>query len=421
MSTISNHQMVEGVSQQIRAIETEAHELEKLQRGIGADRARIEREIDSAWSELAEVLLPSLDPAVLDGAARALRSPALAHAEVQRRMRETFANNQNRLAKLAAEPMVRDREALLNANQIRFAEVNDAAAAIDAGLAPLESNPNFTELLAYRYGTPEYTVRFWQLSFYSHWKNADLIVEAHGGRVGATDFAGIAAKYVEEKAAWRQLEATKKVLMDEEKAITALAKQVFDLEYANQNLVAHTLATLRGRVRSQLEPLADRDLASVLQGVPAAEQVFKRIAGLKKKHEYLASLAENQVKSPLSELKAMEQKLRHERNKLLRPKNSGRRWAQADYQRRFGNDRVSKWQKRRERIHNTRTHIVEYHHYDRWDPYGDFLWWDLMSDGQLDGNFIDEVRSRPHHVHHMHSHSTSSSALDVDTGFADVS
>ena len=41
-----------------------------------------------------------------------------------------------------------------------------------------------------------------------------------------------------------------------------------------------------------------------------------------------------------------------------------------------------------------RTHIVEFHHYERWNPAADVLWWDVMSDGRLDGNFIPEVRAR---------------------------
>ena len=84
--------------------------------------------------------------------------------------------------------------------------------------------------------------------------------------------------------------------------------------------------------------------------------------------------------------------------KLIRPKNIGRHWQDADYQRRFGKDRTVSWSKRRSRIRDARTRVVEFHDYSRWDPMRDFLWWDVMTDGQLDGNFIDEVRARGPHT-----------------------
>ena len=97
----------------------------------------------------------------------------------------------------------------------------------------------------------------------------------------------------------------------------------------------------------------------------------------------------------------MKNKLLRTRGKLERPKNQHARWSDAEAQRMIGQDRTEKWRKRRAYYDDARTRVVEFHHYDRYDPVRDFLWWDVMTDGRLDGNFIDEVRERgPTHYRH---------------------
>jgi hypothetical protein len=45
-----------------------------------------------------------------------------------------------------------------------------------------------------------------------------------------------------------------------------------------------------------------------------------------------------------------------------------------------------------ERLGTTHERIYRFERYDHASFASDFLWWDLMTDGKLDGDFIPEVR-----------------------------
>lgn len=415
--TVSTAALISGIDRTIDDVNQETSAIEKLQRGVSADMMRIDDEVDQAWKQLTETLLPSLDKAAFDTAAQILRLPSIAADTVSKRVAETITQNQNRLKKLTSDDLFVNGEAITNEISIKRAEIDEAIANVRAGYADLEGAPLFEELLAYRYGTPEYQVRFWQLSYYNHWKHADLIVERFGARYKAANFAEIAARYVDEKSAWNELVKTKSVLDARQAAVDQVVRDAATAKDAIDNAGPRALTSARGRVREHLSALDDNDVARLLAPHPAAELAFRRIAGLKKKKEYLKALQDQQLKTSLTDLDAMRRKLYADRQKLNRPKNLHRSWTDDEYRRRFGVDRRPKWQKRRERWEQTRTTVVHFHDYDRWSPTSDLLWWDVMSDGRLDGNFIDEVRSRPstHHVHHTPVVDT-----DVDT-FRDVS
>jgi hypothetical protein len=415
-STYSTAELADGLRGQLDATNTELVALERLQRGLDADVAKIDAEIDQAWAQLAETLIPSWDAGVFDRASALLKLPAIAAAPVERRLEEYVAKLRKAHHLLSSDPLYSDRENKVNEAQIKVAEVNEALAPLQGSLKILEDEPYFEELLAYRYGTEAYAVKFYQLCYYTHWKHADLIVEKHGARLKAESFAAVAAKYVDERQATHELVMEQKRCNDVLSSAEQRARQVAEAEQAIAQAVPAGLALVRARVREHLEPLPDADVAPLVASLPDVDLAWRRVAGLKKKQEYLRALASEQVKAPLTELQALRTKLTAHRNKLQRPKNMSRLWPAAEWAPRLSNDRASKWQKRRERVQYTREHIVTFHHYDRWDPYGDLLWWDVMSDGRLDGNFIDEVRSRPHH--HVH-HDTLDSQRD--SSFADVS
>lgn len=417
---VTTQAMISGIDKQIDVVTQETAALEKLQRGIQQDVARIDDELAQGWAQLAETLIPVLDTGVLDRAAALLRLPTIRSAVVEEQLRKTVADARNRYAKAIADPLYVNREAIANEVAIRTAEVDDASKPLEDSTRALESEPYFEELLQYRYGTEEYNVRFYQMLYYTHWKHADLIVEKHGARMKADDFKTIAVKYVDEKAALRSLLSVKQSQKDKLAAAVAAERLVKELEDAIQNAAPRALASVRGRVREHLVPLDDNDVGALFVAVPDVDLAFRRVVGLKKKHEYLTALVQEQVRGPLADLGNMRHKLFADRTKLSRPKNWNRQWSQQDYDRRFNNDRAGKWRKRRERIQDTRTHIVEYHHYDRWSPGSDLLWWDLMTDGRIDGNFIDEVRERPRpYVHHSQPVATFDDRDRND--FADVS
>ena len=419
---VTTQKMIAALDRQMTLANSEVSALERLQRGIAQDLARIDGELDAAWQRLTETVLPSLDPAVLDRAAALLRLAPLQSATVEQQLRGIIASAQQRYARVVNDPSYVNRETIINEASIRTAEVEEALRPLVESTSSLEQEPYFSELLQYRYGTDEYAVRFWQLSYYTHWKHAELIIEKHGQRMKSTDFAGIAARYVDEKNAQRSLESVRQSQRDKLRAVDAAVAAVNDADDAAKNAVPRMLASLRGRVREHLAPLDVKDVAALVVGAGDIDLAWRRVVGLKKKQEYLTALSREQLRGPLNDINALRSKLQRDRAKLARPKNLHRQWSQHDYDRRFGVDRSGKWSKRRDRIEDARTHIVRYEAYDRWDPYSDILWWDLMTDGRIDGNFIDEVRERPtQYVFQSQQHAAAIDVDDRNDSFADVS
>lgn len=399
MSLVWNRQVLLQVEGRLQQISLEEAALHKLQRTIGADAARQDQELEGAFDHLAEMLIPGLDAARLDAVSRALHLPNVG-AAVAAQMRHTILSRATaRRAQLVADPRVQNAEAIDNEVAIRVAELQEAAAPLETSTRALEAEPLFLELLAYRYGTPEYVVRFWQLSYYKHWKHADLIVEAHAARSQRDTFAGIAARYVEERAALEELRRGVGVQQGRRAEVRELQQELAACDQTIADVDTTVLQTLHTRVKDHLKPLDDAALTSLMAADPAADLAVKRILGVRKKKSYLGALESEQIKASLRDLGTIKGKLARTRTKLGRSKNQHRRWSQAEAERMVGIDRSDRWQKRRQRIDDARTRIVEFHHYDRWSPASDLLWWDVMTDGRLDGDFIPEVRQRGPRLH----------------------
>ena len=409
--------IIKGLREQTAAATAEATELQALDLQLKADVSKVEKEIDQAWVQLSETLIPGFDPEVLKSAATVLHLPSISAGPVQRRLDEYIQTAQNAVQTLNADPMVIDRINLINTAQINMAELDEALGSLVDSVKKLEAEPYFQELLTCRYGQAEYAVKFFQLLYYTHWKNADLIVAKFGPDLKVSNFAELAARYKEEHTALLELQATRKRFEVTIETANHRARQAAQAEQDIAQAVPRALAVVRARVREHLGPLADSKVAELLAAFPELDLAWRRIAGLRKKEEYLRALAKEHVEGALAELSALRQKIDADASKVMRPKNASRVWADADWNLRLSNDRRPRWLKRRERTLAIRRHLMGFDRYDRWHPGSDLLWWDLMSDGQLDGNFIQEVRSRPHHhVHHQHRDDN-----DVNNSFADVS
>jgi hypothetical protein len=350
------------------------------------------------------VLLPDIQPTTLQALVARIPVTALSPAAVAERRTRMRIDAQGRLKNLLADGRVQNATSLVNAIEIKRAELDDNIAPLQASVTLLEDEQMFHELLTWRYGTSDYAVKFWQVSYYRHWKHGDIIVEKHGPRLNKTDFGAIVALYVDEKQALRTFNAERAKLLEELKQISSLLQQVQETQALLADVDSVVLKNARTRLKEYLRVLSEKDLFRVLQSDEAATLAYKRVVGIGKKQHYLDALNSEQVKASIAELDASEQKLRRHLNKLQRPKYAGRSFSDEEVRSMAGPDRSARWHKRREHYEEARTAVVEFHHYDRYDPMRDWLWWDLMSDGRIDGNFISEVRDHGPSSYHTHHH-----------------
>ena len=388
------YQVLHRIEARLKQASLELDHLHRMQRAIGADVARQDKDIDDAWDHLAEVTVTSLDAALLDAVAAGLRLPTVTAQQVIARRQATLVQATTRRLGLLADPRIQNAEAIENEVQIRVAELDEAMAPLQHSISLLEAAPHFLELLAHRYGTDEYTMRFWQLGYYTHWKVGDVIVETHGPRLGLQHFKAIVARYVEEKAALQQLQHSRSALLERRQEVKRVQAELAEVEASIADVDTVTLRSVRTRVKDHLRPLAHDTLLAVFANDDAGLLACKRIIGIGTKKTYLSALQEVQLKGVVDEVRATMSTLARTRTKLSRAKNASRQWPEVEVERMVGPDRRERWGKRRERMGEARTHIVEFHHYERWNPAADVLWWDVMSDGRLDGNFIPEVRAR---------------------------
>ncbi len=392
------------INRRINDIDVEALELQRLQRTVDGDARKQADELEPAWDLLVGVLLPDIDPATLQALVARIPVTALSPAAVAQRRTKMFTDAQARLQHLLADNRVHNAAALLNALEIKRAELDDNIAPLQASVLLLEDEQMFHELLTWRYGTADYAVKFWQVAYYRHWKHGDILVEKHGPRLNKTDFAGIISLYLDEKQALTTFNAERAKFVEEYKEIVSLQQQVHETQALLADVDGVVLKNARARLKEYLRVLPDKDLFRILRTDEAATLAYKRVAGITKKQSYLTALNSEQIRASLVELEQSRQKLRRNLSKLHRPKYAGRAYSDADVRSMAGPDRTAKWHKRREHYVEAHTCVVGFHQYDRYDPMRDWLWWDLMSDGRIDGNFISEVRDHGPSSYSSHSH-----------------
>jgi hypothetical protein len=249
----------------------------------------------------------------------------------------------------------------------------------------------FGELLRTDYGPPTYATPFWSFSYYRHWKHGDLLVEKYGPRFHAKDFATLRAKYTEQLEALTTLREERGRVAQAWERVAALLRKREEAKRGLETIVDRHTQDIRARVRAHLEPLDDERLAQLLAHDEAGRTAAARVSGVRAKRVYLEKMHEQMVKAPREDIRRAILKNERDVAKLTRPKNYNRTMPREVFERRY-KDRRPAWQKRRARYVDTTTHIVHFHDYGRWNPVSDFLWWDVMTDGRLDGDFIPEVQ-----------------------------
>ncbi len=399
MTTVSAAQIVDAARRQNKLLRDEVLELGRLDAAHRRALAAVDAEEAAAWENLVEVIVPALDEAALEALSRRLGLPAIGPAQVRQRAAEERARDDQAIREVDADPDSARAVDVQNEIAIEVDELDRQIAPLKEGVRALQDDRHFGELLSKGYGTPDYTVPYWTLSYYRHWKHGDLLIEQHGPRWRVKDFAALRAKYGEQTAALATLADARKTLRARGAAVEALLRRRADAVRSIETSAPRHLGDVRARVRAHIEPLDDERLVSLVARDEATRTTAARIAGVRAKRRYLQKMHEELVAAPREAIKRAIQKNESDAAKLSRPKNRNRSMAQSDFDRRFSDKRPT-WEKRRRRYEDASNQVVVFHDYSRWNPVGDILWWDLMTDGRIDGDFIPEVQH--HHATHGH-------------------
>jgi hypothetical protein len=358
-------------------------------------RAELGQAYAQVMQDLGATLVQALTPQWLDYAIRLTGFAALANENPLAMMENERRQRSQRIRQIEADPRFSERELLRHAVT---GSLPRGLAEMEENLAPLLdvlarcSHPRMPHLIESGYGTPAYATGFWRMSYYEDWKAGDEIVAQFPG---ATFFAQVRDDYLRATQSVGPLQAEAARLRAEIAAGEAVEREYFECRQALETLEPRWLSHVRQRISTYMLQCPPQALAPRLTGVPQIELAYKRALGVTAKAQYLDAIVARDVESFVRDAQAAITKLDQDVTKLRRPKKAGTLFPAEAFERRF-RDRRPAHQKRWRRFEKTYGTVYGFADYHTAPIGTDFLWWDLMTDGRIDGDFIPEV-------HHFHS------------------
>lgn len=376
----------------------ERSRLEELRRGHESRRAELVQRRDASLGELTTALLPAFSPEDLATAARLAGFPGLVQRDFPGQAEAERARLTARIAEIEADPRWRDRRLLRDP---AVGTLTRAIAELQEFREPFAAvvercrHPRLPRLLETGYGTPRYAVPFWRMSYYADWKAGDEVLERFPGK---KEFAEVLVDYLEAVRTLGTYDPKLSSLKAEFTSGLMLEEEMGASRQGLESLVPRWLGLARIALAEHLEALPQESLGDVLGNVPALETTVKKWKGLEHQVRYLDSIRELQLEPACGQVDTEIAKLRKDSLKYQRPKNARAVFPAEAFERRFGPARTEKLRKRVSRIRETQERVADFDRYDRGSFAAHFLWWDLVTDGRIDGDFIPEVRA--HHAAH---------------------
>lgn len=355
---------------------------------------------DTAFTELLAAILPELSRPALERAVALTGYAALTQQDPQAALTAERQRAEAALRAVEADPAwvnrVDLRDPVTGSLTRALAEEQEHLTPLDAFLDRAR-HPRLEALIANGYGTPDYSVEWWRLSYYADWQAGDEIVEQFPEK-GWERFEELRAHYEQVKEAADRLRARCQELQAEiDRGLALEAQREALLADLQGGLERRHLQTARHRLGRFLDACGPEAVGERLAQDPEIELLAKAWAGLRKQAFYMAQLRVHKLDEPEGSLEKELAKLRRKQLKYRRPKHAYTRFSASDFQRQF-KDRRPRFQKHWKRYDRAYSSVWRFDRYDRGALRDDFLWWDLMTDGRVRGDFIPEV----HRFHQAH-------------------
>jgi hypothetical protein len=392
MATVSTQEFLHSANLHMRFLGQVLRENEAAQGKHQTQVKALEQARDQALDELAELYLPAWSPEsfapipTLTGYRQFVVNDPFALAE-QRRQKLSSV-----VASVEANERYKRREQLLDPVagelSLKVAEAGKQLGFFNDSLAPYEEEPELRGLVERGYDTDAYGVAWWSFQYYHDWKHGDLIVE----KFGKQSFREVAEDYLRLKEArdeyQKDFQAAEKEKLKVEDLVESRAHALDALE----NLEAEALNICRRQLREHLAYIDRQELAAWSAAAPQIVGAIKKVHGIEKKIEYLDELARRYLHTERELLVAASTKLSAKVEKYSRPKHAYALIPATEAGRWLGGP-TEKLVARRDRFNKSYQRVQEFDRYDFYDYARDMLWWDLITDGRVDGDFIPEVQA----------------------------
>ncbi len=273
-----------------------------------------------------------------------------------------------------------------------------------------ESTLRFDGLLRRGYGTSSYPhtgfFRFFNSEFLQDWKYADIICE----KLQVSSFTEALSLYRESKDRYETIGETLEELTKQKNEIISLIESHGQATLQLNNIDQRYNERVRMAVEVFLTSNSKQKIAEVFQNNSILMEQYACLDGLRHQSTYIEQVREK-VQSEIRQFQEKIHNLRIEKqryeNDMYRFRN--KRWNAEQFSRKFNrNEEV--YERRLHKYRRTGDTIYSFSDYSRPSFIEEFLWWDIMTDGRLDGNFIPDVHdyyaSHPSYHYERNSYST---------------
>lgn len=395
----------------VDAARTQRSKLQELRETLDETRqkqegriAEVERELKATLQHLAALYLSDFTPETLWKAARRTRWGNTADQLLKARADEESALR-TRLQALSQDDRVQHPNRYIHPEAGEFtrhaAEVRSFLEPWQNTVSRFEDHAVFRRLYERNYGTPQYAYKWWHPYYYRDWREHDELLEATG-KPTLQALIDEYEKALQNRNQWRDSLREAEAQINEVKGL--LSEQTNKIDRL-ERLDDQYLTEARGALIDHISGLAPAILVELAED-PLIVAQLTQLDALKAKKQYLSELIQERLEKDGQAIQNQLHSLDKKINKLSRPKHAGTMIPADRYDKRFGQDPTERYESRWQKVDHYSSTIYDFRDYNRGSLVGDLLWWDVMTDGRLDGSFLPGVHSwHDHHPdYHYHSH-----------------
>ena len=415
-----------GINEFVQAAQQElqgySQQSERFQGLINENKTRIgelKDKLHYAYAQLTWACLGDITEANFQEVGERIHSPQLS-----RLYGDAVARTQRlktRISEIEAMRIFQEREGEKQILDIKLQEVEPLYKIAEAEWRKLNSFAALPDLLRRGYGTLNYPhkgiFRFLNGEYLRDWKAGDAIVS----QMGVKDFSEIIVKYTDRKEQVEILGRSVAELQAKKNDLDKLASER-DQAMTEINDMPETLQAEAGRILA-LYLSGNKEAYTQFAKPEEVKERFLAVDGITHQMTYLGGL-NDKIQQDLSDLNERAGRVQEEAARYSQDpyKYRNKSFTQDQFDRKFG--RTSRYDKVYDRYSHTSQTIYVYDNYYYNDPISDFLWWDVMTGGRMNGNFIPEVQqyyqdnpdysySRPDYSNNSGDYSNNSNNLDA--------
>jgi hypothetical protein len=377
--SVSGHQVADHFKEQASTLANIIAQHKRLLDSFKVRDQELSNQLIEARRELASVYLKALDDASLDRVAKltgfqgfSRRDPRVAREQERKVL-------QSGIAKAEADERYQKRDVLAGPDGTLTQELNqnkETLAPLQQECDRFESIPDFAELIAIGYDTPNFQEKWWHASYWKHWAAGDRICK----QLGLNDFGDDVIP------AYNKVAEPRNFMRSEVERLDKQIGEIHELVRQHDQLVdrLNRLDEIYlGEAQDFLgEHLMNADAALLedwAKGEPellrAVQMGVRKIAGLQAKRSIVVDMAQSGVPQTIQQLEQRQYKAYQKFNKFSRPKYAYASFPDDTINRDF-DDKASRMQMQLDKLDQRVDRLMANQNYAGFDLRNDpYLWW----------------------------------------------